>query len=78
MDASAGIAMVSPRGLGKAKYVDMQYHWVQDRVANRYFRLKKVGTDDMLADVLTKPVVEEEMNKALRNMNFHFLEGEPL
>ena len=33
---------------------------------------------DMLADVLTKPVVEEEMNKALRNMNFHFLEGEPL
>ena len=75
MDASAGIAMGSRR-LGKAKHVDTQYHWVQDRVAKRYFRLKKVDTGDMLADVLTKPVIEEKMNKALRNMNFHFLEGE--
>ena len=66
MDASAR------RGLGKAKYVDTQYHWVQDRVAMPYFRLKKVGTDEMLADVLTKPVTEEKMNKALRGMNFHF------
>ena len=76
MDASAGIVMGSRRGLGKAKHVDTQYHWVQDRVAKRYFRLKKVDTGDMLADVLTKPVIEEKMNKALRNMNFHFLEGE--
>ena len=73
---SAGIAMGSRRGLGKAKHVDTQYHWVQDRVAKRYFRLRKVDTGDMLADVLTKPVIEEKMNKALRNMNFHFLEGE--
>ena len=28
MDASAGISMGSCRGLGKAKYVDTQYHWV--------------------------------------------------
>ena len=42
MDASAGIAMGSRRGLGKAKHVDTQYHWVQDRVAMRYFRLKKL------------------------------------
>ena len=39
----------------------------------RYFRLKKVGTDEMLADILTKPVTEEKMNKALRGMTFHFL-----
>ena len=57
MDASAGIAMGSRRGLGKAKHVDTQYHWVQDRVAKRYFRLKKVDTGDMLADVLTKPII---------------------
>ena len=62
--------------IGKAKHVDTQYHWVQDRVAMHYFRLKKVGTDEMLADVLTKPVTEEKMNKALRGMNFYFLVGE--
>ena len=76
MDASAGIAMGSRRGLGKAKHVDTRYHWVQDGVAMRYFRLKKVGTDEMLANVLTKPVIEEKMNKALRGMNFCFLVGE--
>ena len=76
MDAGAGIAMGSRRGLGKAKHVDTQYHWVQDRVAMRYFRLKKVGTDEMLADVLTKHVTEEKMNKVLRGMNFYFLVGE--
>eukprot|EP00435_Cladocopium_sp_Y103_P007958 s1954_g2.t1 len=65
MDASAGIAMGSRRGLGKAKHVDTQYHWVQDRVAMRHFKLKKVCTNSMLADVLTKPVAEEKMNKAL-------------
>ena len=76
LDANAGIAMGSRRGLGKAKHVDIQYHWVQDRVAMRYSQLKKVGTDEMLADVLTKPVTEEKMNKALQGMNFYFLVGE--
>ena len=42
----------------------------------RYFRLKKVGTEEMLADVLTKPVAEEKINKALQGMNFYFLVGE--
>ena len=73
MDTSAGIAMGSRRGLGKAKHLDIQHHWVQDRVAMRSFRLKKVGTDEMLAHVLTKPVTEEKMNKALGGMNFYFL-----
>ena len=76
MDASAGISMGSRRGLGKAKHVDTQYHWVQERVAQRNFKIKKVGTSDMLADVLTKPVAEATMNKALLGMNFHVLEGQ--
>ena len=76
MDASAGISMGSRRGLGKAKHVDTQFHWVQERVAQKNFKIKKVGTNDMLADVLTKPVPEATMNKALLGMNFHFLEGQ--
>ena len=73
---SAGISMRSCRGLGKAKHVDTQYHWVEERVAQRNFRVKKVGTQDMLADVLTKPSPEATMSKALLGMNFHFLEGQ--
>ena len=75
MDASAGIAMGNRRGLGRAKHVDTQYHWVQERTAKKEFRLKKEGTDRMLADVLTK-AVEEKMTTAMKGMNFHYLEGE--
>ena len=76
MDASAGISMGSRRGLGKIKHVDTQYHCVQECVTQRNFKIKKVGTNDMVADVLTKPVPEAMMNKAFLGMNFHFLEGQ--
>lgn len=33
-------------------------------------RIKKVGTNDMLADVLTKAVPEATVSKALLGMNF--------
>ena len=75
MDANAGDFTGSCRGLGKAKHIDTQYHWVQERVAQTYSRIKKTGAEDMLADVLTKPVAEEKMDRALLGMNFHFLDG---
>ena len=78
MDASAGISMGSRRGLGMAKHVDThtRFHWVQECSAQRNFKIKKVGTNDMLADVLTKPVPEATMNKTPLSMNFHFLDGQ--
>ena len=69
MDANAGDST------GKAKHIDTQYHWVQEHVAQTYSRIKKTGAEDMLADVLTKPVAEEKMDRALLGMNFHFLDG---
>ena len=56
--------------------MDTQYHWGQGRVGYRILRVKKVGTNDMLADVLTKAVPEATVSKALLGMNFHFLEGQ--
>ena len=76
MGASAGIAMGNRRGLRRAKHVDTQYHWVQERTTKKEFRLKKEGTDRMLADVLTKAVTEEKMTTTMKGMNFHYLEGE--
>ena len=76
MYASAGIAMGNHRGLGRARHVGTQYHWVQERTAKKEFRLKKEGADRMLADALTKAVTEEKMNIAMKGMNFHYLEGE--
>ena len=56
MDATAGIAMGSRRGLGKAKYIDTVFHWVQSYVSEGRAKLFKRHTSEMLADMLTKPV----------------------
>ncbi len=49
---------------------------MQELVAQKIFRIRKVETNDMLADVLPKPVPEAKTNKALLGMNFHFLGGQ--
>jgi hypothetical protein len=75
MDATAGIAMGSRRGLGKAKHIDTVYHWVQSYVTEGKVKLTKRHTSEMLADMLTKPVTEVITNRFLKEMNFEFREG---
>ena len=49
--------------------------WVQQIVTQGRVRLGKKGTDEMLADILTKPVNEKIMERMLRGMAFFFEEG---
>ena len=72
MDASAGISMGSHRGLGKAKHMDTQFYWVQERVAQNNFKIKKIGTNDILADVFTKPVPESNDKQSTSGYEFPF------
>ena len=75
MDASAGISIGSRRGLGRVKHIDTMFLWVQQVVTQGRVRLGKKGTDEMLADILTKPVNEKIMERMLRGMAFFFEEG---
>ena len=75
MDATAGIAMGSRRGFGKAKHIDTVFHGVQSYVPEGKIKLFKRHTSEMLADLLTKPVSEALTNKFLQGMNFVSREG---
>jgi hypothetical protein len=75
MDATAGAAIGTRRGLGKVKHIHTVYLWVQDLFATKRATVGKVGTDKNLADVLTKPVSAELMNRMLNEMGFHWTEG---
>ena len=55
MDATAGIAIGSRRGLGKVKHIDTAFLWAQDVISKGKVTLGKKDTKDMLADILTKP-----------------------
>ena len=54
VDASAAIGMLSRRGLGKTKHIQVRYLWVQEEVAMKQFFLKQVAGTENPADVLTK------------------------
>ena len=75
MDAAAGIAMGSRRGLGKTKLIDTVFHWVQSYFSEGKVKLFKRHTSEMLADMLAKPVSETLTNKFLKEINFVFKEG---
>ena len=75
MDATAGIAIGSRRGLGKVKHIDTVFLWAQEVVNSGRASVGKKDTTDMLADVLTKPVVAPTMKRMLEGMGYKFEEG---
>ena len=75
MDASAGISIASRRGLGKVKHIDTCYLWVQEIVAQGRIHLKKVNTQDMLADLMTKPLDHQTATKLMSRMGYNTRNG---
>ena len=55
-DASAAIGIGNRIGSGKVRHIEVTQLWLQDKVTQKVFVLEKVGTDDNLADALTKGV----------------------
>jgi hypothetical protein len=40
------------------KYVEIDYHFVRDRVLNKFFEVRFIATADQLADGFTMPLPE--------------------
>ena len=53
-DSSATIGICSRQGLGKLRHIDTQTLWVQQRVRNKTFELRKVRGTENPADLFTK------------------------
>ena len=51
---SSSKAFAQRRGVGRLKHVDLRYLWVQACVRQKLIRLKKVGTQNNVADLNTK------------------------
>jgi hypothetical protein len=75
MDATAGIAIASRRGLGRVRHVDTAFLWVQEKVTQGVFGIRKVGTQEMLADMLTKPLTGPRIHELMLRLGFEFREG---
>ena len=75
MDASAGVSIGGRRGLGRVKHIDTIFLWVQQVVTQGRVKLGKKPTEEMLADILTKPVSEKLMEYMMRGMSYFYEEG---
>ena len=40
----------------KSRHIDIRYFFVTDRLKQVHLRVKHLGTSDMIADILTKPL----------------------
>ena len=67
-DSSAAKSIASRRGAGKVRHIEVRELWVQDRVARGDIALKKVKGEDNLADILTKHVGRNILDKHIKTM----------
>lgn len=41
---------------GRSKHIDIRHHFIRDLVQENFMKIKHVGTNEMVADALTKPL----------------------
>ena len=75
MDASAGIAMASRRGLGRAKHIHVQYLWMQDQITRGEIVIKKIAGEQNRSDLMTKHLTRERMAALMKMMQCEYREG---
>ena len=54
--ANARAIALNPLNTARTYHIDLRYKWIIQRMAMGQFQLDHVGTDDMVADGLTKPL----------------------
>ena len=65
-DSSAALAISQRVGLGKVRHLQTQYLWIQERHADCSLLLQKVKGEWNPADILTKGVPQEVLNRHMR------------
>ena len=52
----------------KSKYIDIKYHFICDELAKIWFNIKWIKTSENLADILTKPLVNQTFSDLKRRL----------
>ena len=52
----------NPQHHQKTKHIDIQYHFIREKVEEQQVELIYCPTEDMIADIFTKPLSKEKHN----------------
>lgn len=58
----------NPMFHARTKHIDIKYHFIRDAVCNKLIHLKHVSSEEMIADVLTKPLVRVNHEKCIMGL----------
>lgn len=79
MDNQSAIKLIkNPEFHKRTKHIDVRFHFVREKYAEKFFNLKYVNTKEQLADIFTKPlpkVIFESLREKLNIVSFKNVEG---
>ena len=68
-DNQGAISMAkNPVGHARTKHIDIRYHFVREGVQDGAIALKYIATDEMIADILTKPLPKHRFQKLVTEL----------
>lgn len=67
-DSQSALALSKGTNSSKTKHIDVAHHYVRDCVENKGVKIDYISTEQMLADVLTKPLPPQKLQKLLAKM----------
>jgi histone deacetylase 1/2 len=53
----------------RMKHIEIDYHFVRERVASKALQIRHISTHDQLADVLTKPLMTQQFARFRSDLN---------
>ena len=67
-DSSAALGTCNRLELGKSRHIQTRFLWVQEKLAERAFELFKIDTKLNTADICTKALASEAVERRLKAM----------
>ena len=74
-DSRAATGIAYRQGLRKVRHIQVQQHWIQQKVLKKQIKLQKVLGTENIADVMTKHVPEDLMKIMLDKMGIQESQG---
>jgi len=59
----------NPQSSRKTRHIQVRYHWIRDKLQDNTVQLVQIGTNDQLADVMTKGLYGPSLNNICRRLN---------
>jgi transposase InsO family protein len=71
-DSQGSIALSkNPEHHARSKHIDIRHHFIREQVAANHISLQYMPTEDMLADVMTKPLSRDQHNTLIKRLGIN-------